>query len=174
MSSSVCPRRAFPAYSNKHSSLLRKFINYGQKSFITLGSSLILIGKAESTRVEPLAWLHYECLLLTLPKNVRLAWKWLTVSNIPSYFSTKLIKAVKNLMVETHGQIYKKFTHVTYNCCKICWLVVSKASMLSTIQHFYVCNLRVWIVYETNQWFLCFKSFHSSILRFVSTLMLPA
>jgi hypothetical protein len=31
-----CPRKASPAYSNKHSTLVRKFVNYGQKSFITL------------------------------------------------------------------------------------------------------------------------------------------
>jgi hypothetical protein len=33
---SVCPWQAFPDYSNKHSSLGQKFINYRQKSFITL------------------------------------------------------------------------------------------------------------------------------------------
>jgi hypothetical protein len=33
---SFSPRQAFPVHSNKHSSLVRKFINYGQKSFITL------------------------------------------------------------------------------------------------------------------------------------------
>jgi hypothetical protein len=30
---SVCPWQAFPAYSNKHSGLLRKFVNYGQKMY---------------------------------------------------------------------------------------------------------------------------------------------
>ncbi len=33
---SVCPWKGFPYYSNKHSSFVRKFINYRQKSFITL------------------------------------------------------------------------------------------------------------------------------------------
>jgi hypothetical protein len=37
LSWSVCPWQAFPAYSNKLSSLIQKFVNYGQKSFITLG-----------------------------------------------------------------------------------------------------------------------------------------
>jgi hypothetical protein len=41
---SVCPRQAFPAESNKHSSLARKFVNYGQKSFITLAPDYITGG----------------------------------------------------------------------------------------------------------------------------------
>jgi hypothetical protein len=34
---------SFPAYSNKHSSLVRKLINYVQKSFITLTPRLRVI-----------------------------------------------------------------------------------------------------------------------------------
>ncbi len=30
------PCKVFPAYSNKHSSLVRKFVDYGQKSFMKL------------------------------------------------------------------------------------------------------------------------------------------
>jgi hypothetical protein len=30
------PGKLFPAYSNRHSSLVQKLVNYGQKSFITL------------------------------------------------------------------------------------------------------------------------------------------
>ncbi len=37
ISQSVCLWQAFPSQSNKHSSFARKFVNYGQKSFITLG-----------------------------------------------------------------------------------------------------------------------------------------
>ncbi len=36
ISLSICPWQAFPAYSNKHSSLVQKLLNYGQKSLITL------------------------------------------------------------------------------------------------------------------------------------------
>ncbi len=36
ISLSVCPWQAFPDYSNKHTSLVQKFVNYGQKSSITL------------------------------------------------------------------------------------------------------------------------------------------
>jgi hypothetical protein len=32
---SFCPWQAFQAYSNKHTSLVQKFVNYRQKSFIT-------------------------------------------------------------------------------------------------------------------------------------------
>ncbi len=36
LSQSVCPWQTFPAQSNKHSSSVRKSVNHGHKSFITL------------------------------------------------------------------------------------------------------------------------------------------
>ncbi len=39
ISLSVCPWQAFQAWSNKHSSLLQKSINYGQKKFYNIGPS---------------------------------------------------------------------------------------------------------------------------------------
>jgi hypothetical protein len=41
----VSPLQAFPAYSNKYSSLAQKFVNYGQKSSITLAPGVFLNGK---------------------------------------------------------------------------------------------------------------------------------
>ncbi len=38
---SICPWQALRALSNKHSSLVRKLVNYGQKSFITLGPGVV-------------------------------------------------------------------------------------------------------------------------------------
>ncbi len=35
ISESVYPWQAFQAWSNKHSSLVQKLVNYGQKSFLT-------------------------------------------------------------------------------------------------------------------------------------------
>jgi hypothetical protein len=33
----VCPSQAFPRYSYKHSSLIIKLVNYGQKKFYNIG-----------------------------------------------------------------------------------------------------------------------------------------
>ncbi len=36
ISQCVCPRQAFPAYSNKHPSLVWKFVNYGRKKIYNI------------------------------------------------------------------------------------------------------------------------------------------
>ncbi len=41
LSLSVCTWQAFPADSNKHSSLVQKFVNYGQNMFYNIGPSLL-------------------------------------------------------------------------------------------------------------------------------------
>jgi hypothetical protein len=37
LSSSVCPWEAYPSLSNKHSSLVRKCVSYGQRLFYNIG-----------------------------------------------------------------------------------------------------------------------------------------
>jgi hypothetical protein len=43
MSQSVFPWQAFPASSNKQSSLFQKIVNYGEKSFLTLAPVVNLL-----------------------------------------------------------------------------------------------------------------------------------
>ncbi len=52
VSLSVCPRQAFPNQFNKHSSLVWKFINYGQKSFITLAPCWGVVLKASRPKTQ--------------------------------------------------------------------------------------------------------------------------
>ncbi len=47
------PDKLFPAYSYEHSSLVRKFVNYGQKSFIILGPERLFQGAAEELAPAP-------------------------------------------------------------------------------------------------------------------------
>jgi hypothetical protein len=54
VSESLCPLRAFPALSGKHNSLVEKYLNQGQKSFITLAPGLNLINLFSS----PMTWIR--------------------------------------------------------------------------------------------------------------------
>ncbi len=50
---SVCPLQTFQAQSNKHSSLVRKFVNYGPKKLYNIGPSTIKtlrIGNLQTTK----------------------------------------------------------------------------------------------------------------------------
>jgi hypothetical protein len=103
--------KPFPVWSNKHSSLVRKSVNHGQTSFITLAPGAIVIklstivsynfskyaraftsgkpfqpsllfnGKAEAYPIEAPLWVR----LLALPTNKRLGWKGLPVINTLDY-----------------------------------------------------------------------------------------
>jgi hypothetical protein len=52
ISYSVCPLQAFPAYSNKYSILVQKFVNYGQKSFITLAPGVGVIKRHRFSEIS--------------------------------------------------------------------------------------------------------------------------
>ncbi len=65
LSYSVCPWQAFQARSNKHSSLVQKLVNYGQKSFITLGPGVT------QTNVNVLTLSHESQDSWKVPRQIR-------------------------------------------------------------------------------------------------------
>jgi len=94
----LVPLHAFQAQSNKHSSLLRKFVYYGQKSFITLTPVLSFYLSNWDINVH---WRGYVCspdIDIACLKTVKL-----TLENV---ISTKGM-ALKNEVISTKGMARK-------------------------------------------------------------------
>ncbi len=60
ISQSVCPWQVFQIQSNKHSSLLRKLVNYLQKSFITLGPECLSVCLLSCLSASPSICLFFD------------------------------------------------------------------------------------------------------------------
>jgi hypothetical protein len=57
---------------------------------------------------------------LTLPTNVGVGWKQLTVTNTLAYYNNELITVVKSFIVQAYDQFYKMFLQ-----CNPCLRIIS-------------------------------------------------
>ncbi len=68
-----------------------------------------------------------SCMLVALPKNIRLGWNWLKVVKTLAYYDTEQITGVKSFLVRAGSFVFSGDKHssilqrrINYGCEKFC------------------------------------------------------
>jgi hypothetical protein len=82
--------------------------------------SLVLESKAGAYHSGALNSTLFLKLAYSLARNIRLEWKWLTLTNTLAYYNTARITAVKSFIVEAPG-VWNLWKKLNWNSSSVTW-----------------------------------------------------